>query len=123
MSAAVIASVIVVGALAAAARYLVTRLFASARFPWAVLVVNVVASGIGGAVLALAERTEVSSDLRLILLTGLCGGLSTFSTFSVDTIQLALDGKTAVAARSVAANLVLGVGAAASAYALVMLPG
>lgn len=121
MSAAVIATVIVVGALAAAARYLVTRLFANARFPWAVLVVNVVASGIGGAVLALAERTEVSSDLRLILLTGLCGGLSTFSTFSVETIQLVLDGKTAVAARSVAANLVLGVGAAAAAYALVML--
>ena len=123
MSAAVIATVIVVGALAAAARYLVTRLFASARFPWAVLVVNVVASGIGGAVLALAERTEVSNDVRLILLTGLCGGLSTFSTFSVETIQLVLDGKTAVAARSVAANLVLGVGAAAAAYALVMLPG
>jgi CrcB protein len=121
--AAGIATVIVVGALAAAARYLVTRLFASARFPWAVLVVNVAASGIGGAVLALSARAELSSDLQLILLTGLCGGLSTFSTLSVDTIQLVLDGKTAVAVRSIAANLVLGVGAAAAAYALVMLLG
>ena len=123
MTAAIIATVIIVGALAAAARYLVTRLFGNSRFPWAVLVVNVVASGIGGAVLALSARAEISSDVRLIVLTGLCGGLSTFSTLSVETIQLVLEGKTAVAVRSVLANLALGVGAAAAAYALVMLLG
>ena len=123
MTAAIIATVIIVGALAAAARYLVTRLFGNSRFPWAVLVVNVVASGIGGAVLALSARAEISSDVQLIVLTGLCGGLSTFSTLSVETIQLVLEGKTAVAVRSVLANLALGVGAAATAYALVMLLG
>ena len=123
MTAAIIATVIIVGALAAAARYLVTRLFGNSRFPWAVLVVNVVASGIGGAVLALSARAEISSDIQLIVLTGLCGGLSTFSTLSVETIQLVLEGKTAVAVRSVLANLALGVGAAAAAYALVMLLG
>jgi len=123
MTAAIIATVVIVGALAAAARYLVTRLFGNSRFPWAVLVVNVVASGIGGAVLALSARAEISSDIQLIVLTGLCGGLSTFSTLSVETIQLVLEGKTAVAVRSVLANLALGVGAAAAAYALVMLLG
>jgi len=123
MTAAIIATVVIVGALAAAARYLVTRLFGNSRFPWAVLVVNVSASGIGGAVLALSARAEISSDVQLIVLTGLCGGLSTFSTLSVETIQLVLEGKTAVAVRSVLANLVLGVGAAAAAYALVMLLG
>ena len=123
MTAAIIATVVIVGALAAAARYLVTRLFGNSRFPWAVLVVNVVASGIGGAVLALSARAEISSDVQLIVLTGLCGGLSTFSTLSVETIQLVLEGKTAVAVRSVLANLALGVGAAAAAYALVMLLG
>ena len=123
MTAAIITTVIIVGALAAAARYLVTRLFGNSRFPWAVLVVNVVASGIGGAVLALSARAEISSDVQLIVLTGLCGGLSTFSTLSVETIQLVLEGKTAVAVRSVLANLALGVGAAAAAYALVMLLG
>ena len=122
MTAAIIATVVIVGALAAAARYLVTRLFGNSRFPWAVLVVNVVASGIGGVVLALSARAEISSDVQLIVLTGLCGGLSTFSTLSVETIQLVLEGKTAVAVRSVLANLALGVGAAAAAYALVMLP-
>ena len=123
MTAAVIATVIVAGALAAAARFLVAKAFANSRFPWAVLVVNVVASGIGGAVLALAERADVSSDVQLILLTGLCGGLSTFSTFSVETIQFIVDGELAVAVRSVLANLVLGIGAAAAAYGLVLLLG
>lgn len=123
MTAAVIATVIVAGALAAAARFLVAKAFANSRFPWAVLVVNVVASGIGGAVLALAERADVSSDVQLILLTGLCGGLSTFSTFSVETIQFIVDGELAVAVRSVIANLVLGIGAAAAAYGLVLLLG
>lgn len=121
MTTAVVATVIVVGAIAAVARYLVSRVFAESRFPWAVLIVNVVASAIGGTVLGLADAGDVSADVRLIILTGLCGGLSTFSTFSVETVQLLLDGKTAVAVRSVVANVVLGAGTAAVAYAAVRL--
>lgn len=101
------------GALGAALRFLVTRAFA-ARPVGAVLVVNVVGSAIGGVLLALA-----SGDIRMILLTGFCGGLTTFSTFGVETIQLAMEGKVRVAALNVAANLVLGVGAAAIAFAVV----
>ncbi|WP_411699595.1 fluoride efflux transporter CrcB [Conyzicola sp.] len=112
-------AVIAAGAVAAVARYLVSLSFArTPGFPWAVLTVNVAGSLIGGAVLALAERAEVSADLRLILLTGLCGGLTTFSTFSVETIELVRTGYTRIAVLSVAANLVLGVGAAAAAYLL-----
>ncbi|GAB3604711.1 hypothetical protein GCM10027413_01200 [Conyzicola nivalis] len=112
-------TVIAAGAVAAVVRYLVSLAFArTPGFPWAVLAVNVAGSLIGGAVLALAERAEVSADLRLILLTGLCGGLTTFSTFSVETVELARTGFTRVAVLSVAANLVLGVGAAALAYLL-----
>jgi CrcB protein len=112
-------AVIATGAAAAAVRYLVSLAFArGGGFGWAVLTVNVAGSLIGGAVLALAERAAVSGDLRLILLTGLCGGLTTFSTFSVETVQLIQAGKTRVALLSVAGNLVLGVGAAALAYLL-----
>ena len=105
------------GALGAVLRFLVARTFA-ARAVWAVLVVNVVGSAIGGAVLALAERGSVSADIRLILLTGFCGGLTTFSTFGVETIQLVLGGKAKVALLSVLANLALGVGAASAIYLL-----
>jgi CrcB protein len=105
---------VVAGALAAVLRYLVSRAFAKQRFPWAVLVVNVVGSALGGAVAATA-----SPDLRLIVLGGLCGGLTTFSTFSVETIQLVQDRRTGTAVVSVAANLVVGVGAAGLAYLVV----
>lgn len=100
------------GALGAVIRFLVARAFGT-RAVWAVLVVNVVGSAIGGAVLAL-----VGGDARLILLTGFCGGLTTFSTFGVETIQLVLGGKARVAVLSVLANLVLGVGAAGVVFLL-----
>ncbi len=121
MNAAVIAAVVVAGALGAVARYLVSRALApKSRFPWAVLVVNVVGSALGGALLGLAEAGAVSADLRLILLTGFCGGLTTFSTFSVETIQLVLDGKGRTAAVSVVTNLALGTLVAALAYLAVV---
>jgi len=132
----VIAAVVVAGAVGALLRYLTSLWLSSGiaasrglssgaaayrnPFPWAVLIVNVIGSAVGGAVLALAVRGDVSSDLRLILLTGFCGGLTTFSTFSVESVQLVMDGKWRVALASVAANLVLGVAAAAAAYALLV---
>lgn len=90
----------------------------SSSAPLAVLAVNVTGSALAGAILGLAEAGAVSADLRLILLTGFCGGLTTFSTFSVETIQLFVDGRWRAAVTSVIANLVLGIGAAALAYLL-----
>ena len=119
MTAGVIVAVVIAGAIGSVLRYAVARAFPSRGFPWAVLIVNVIGSAIGGAVLALAEHASISADLRMILLTGFCGGLTTFSTFAVDSVQLVLDGRTREVVASITANLVLGVGAAAGAYALV----
>jgi len=110
-------TIMLVGALAATVRYGISLLLA-AQAGWAVLVVNVAGSAIGGGILALADRAAISGDLRLILLTGLCGGLTTFSTFGVETVQLALAGRVRAALLNVGANLALGVGAAAGAYLL-----
>ena len=121
MNPAVAAAVIVAGAVGALIRFGVARLFAPrTMFPWAVLVVNTVGSALGGAVLALAIRGNVSADIRLIIVTGLCGGLTTFSTLSVETIQLAQDGRWRTALASIAANLAIGIGCAAGAFALVV---
>ena len=109
----IVVAALVASALGAVVRFLVAKA-SPAGFPWTVLIVNVVGSAIGGAVLALAP----SGDLRLVLLTGFCGGLTTFSTFSVETVQFALEGKWRVVVTSVAANLLLGIGAAALAYTL-----
>jgi CrcB protein len=99
-----------VGGVAAVLRYVISRLV---KAPWGVLVVNVVGSAIGGVALGLT-----SGDARLIVLGGLCGGLTTFSTLSVETIQLVRDGKMPTALGSMAANLVLGIIAAALGYLL-----
>jgi CrcB protein len=113
---ALVAAVLAAGALGAVLRWMTAR--ALGGTPWAVLLVNVTGSALAGAVLGLAEAGAVSADLRLILLTGFCGGLTTFSTLSVETIQLVLDGRWRPAVLSVSANLVLGIGAAAGAYLL-----
>lgn len=109
----IVVAAVVAGASGAVLRYLVSRAFAKQPFPWAVLMVNVVGSAIGGSIAAVA-----APDLRLIVLGGLCGGLTTFSTFSVETIQLIQDNRIGTAVLSVAANLVLGIGAAVVAYTL-----
>lgn len=123
MNPGLVAAVLVAGAGGAVLRWLVARWLSRSEGPYrnlpmAVLLVNVTGSALAGAILGLAEAGAVSPDLRLILLTGFCGGLTTFSTFSVETIQLVVDGRWRTAASSVSANLVLGVGAAAAAYLL-----
>jgi CrcB protein len=121
VNAALAAAVIAAGAVGAVARFGVAKFFGPrTKFPWAVLVVNVIGSAFGGAVLALATRGNLSADIRLILLTGVCGGLTTFSTLSVETIQLVQDGRWRVALSSMGANLALGIGCAAGVYALVL---
>lgn len=102
--------VLIAGALGAVIRFLVARLVAS---PWAVLIVNVVGSFAAGVLIG-----ATSGELQLILLTGLCGGLTTFSSLSVETVQLVLEGRTRKALLSVGFNVVLGVGAAALGFAL-----
>lgn len=77
----------------------------SGRIPWGVLVVNVVGSFIAGLALGL----PLDASVQLLILTGFCGGLTTFSTLSVDTVQLILDGKRRAAMASIGLNLALGI--------------
>jgi fluoride exporter len=101
--------VLLAGALGAVLRYLVSLVGGV----WAVLLVNVVGSFIAGMAIAL------SGDLQLIVATGFCGGLTTFSTFSVHTVELAMKGKWNAALSAVVANIVLGFIAAAFGAGLV----
>ncbi len=125
MTPAIVLATVLAGGCAAVVRYLVSVAFSRpsrpdgrAEFPWAVLVVNVVGSAIGGAALGLAASGGMDAGAQLILLTGVCGGLTTFSTLSVETVQLVVVGRWRAAAVSVAANLAAGTGSAVGAYAL-----
>lgn len=112
------------GAAGAVLRFLAARAFAGrSSLPLAVLAVNVAGSAIGGFVYARAVLGALDDGTLTVILSGFCAGLTTFSTFSVETVQLVMGGKARVALLSVLANLVLGIGAAALAFGLVMLVG
>lgn len=120
MTALLAVSVIVAGAVGAVVRYAMSRAFPvrPRRLPGGILLVNVVGSAIAGAVVGLAERTALGEEVRLVLITGFCGGLTTFSTWSVETVELADARRWRAAILNVTLTLVLGIGAAASAYLL-----
>jgi CrcB protein len=82
-------------------------------FPWGTLTVNVVGSFAMGFLAAwLAFRAEApwSQGLRLFLTTGVLGGFTTFSAFSLDAVLLWERGATLLAVGYVAASVVLSVG-------------
>jgi CrcB protein len=81
-------------------------------FPVGTLGVNLLGSFVLGLVMALSlERGLIAADLRLALAVGLCGGFTTMSTFSYETLALLRDGDAALALGNVGLT-VLGCGAA-----------
>jgi CrcB protein len=119
MSAGLFLAVAVAGALGALLRYAVTRAFAArpSRLPWAVLVVNVAGSLVAGVAVALGSSFPLVPQLAV---AGFAGGLTTFSTFSTETVQLVLEGRRRAAIVSVLLNLVGGIAGFALAYALTL---
>lgn len=103
------------GALGAAGRHLVGlaafRLLGTG-FPWGTLTVNVLGSLLMGVLIeTLALKFSAPAGVRLFLATGILGGFTTFSTFSLDVVILAERGQGALAAAYVMASLALSVGA------------
>jgi fluoride exporter len=81
-------------------------------FPWWTLLVNVAGCLLIGLLLGVPE------PVRLGLATGFCGGLTTFSTFAVDTAALLDAGDTGIAAAYVASSVVVGVLAVVAGWRL-----
>ncbi len=107
----------IVGGAATVVRYLVSLAYAKrSGLPWAVFTVNIVGSAIGGVAVGLSTTGAISPDLRLIILGGAAGGLTTFSTWSVETIQLLMERKLRTALVSVILNLAIGLAAATAGY-------
>lgn len=106
MTPLVLLAVAVGGALGAVLRQLTSvSLAGRGRIPWGVLVVNVVGSFVAGVALG----APLDPTVQLIIVSGVCGGLTTFSTFAVETIQLLSEGKHRAAVASVGQNLVIGI--------------
>jgi CrcB protein len=68
-----------------------------ARFPWGTLLINVLGSFVIGLVAGLTltpARIGMHPDIRIFLMTGICGGFTTFSAFSLQTLELLQTGDT-----------------------------
>ncbi|HET7398192.1 MAG TPA: fluoride efflux transporter CrcB [Intrasporangium sp.] len=111
---------VVAGAMVGAPlRYLTDRVISARHdsvFPWGTLAVNVTGSFILG--LLVGSPAAASPSTRLLVGTGFCGALTTYSTFSWETLRLLEDDARLLAAANVAGSLVAGVGAAALGTAL-----
>lgn len=77
-------------------------------FPFGTLSVNIVGCFLIGLVFALSDRGNLSQEWRLFLATGICGGFTTFSAFSNETIALLRDGQFLYAGLYVTSSVTLG---------------
>ncbi len=112
-------AIMVGGAIGAVLRYFVStgsaKLFGSS-FPWGTLIVNTAGCLMIGVALGVAQTRGMDEHLRLFFVTGFLGALTTFSTFSFETIEQARQGAILVSLTNVLANNMLGIAAAYLGY-------
>ncbi|MBD0862211.1 fluoride efflux transporter CrcB [Gordonia sp. zg691] len=119
---------IIAGGVGALARYLVGKLvthYAGDGFPWGTLVINVSGSLLLGFLSGLSMYHGFTADTRfeqlfptVVLGSGFCGGYTTFSTFTVDTVKLGDQGRLPAAVANVLLSLVIAVGGAVLGLAI-----
>ena len=99
----------------AIARYTLSGLahrLTGATFPVGTLMVNLLGCLAIGVLMALVEdRQWLSAEMRLFLIIGLLGSMTTFSTMGHETVELLRDGSYLLSVANVLANVLLGIGA------------
>lgn len=82
--------------------------FLPATFPFGTMLVNFAGSFIIGAtIFGLSDRSLISQDLRLFLTVGFCGGFTTFSTFSLETVNLLRNSEYTLAGLNIGMSLII----------------
>lgn len=102
------------GFIGACLRYMISinsAKFFGTQLPYGTLIVNVVGGILIGVIMELSLTTDlIPPNLKLFLTTGIMGGLTTFSTFSYETITLFSDGSYLLGALNTCLNLFLSLG-------------
>jgi len=110
------------GFIGANLRYALSRVMPAAAFPFATLAANALAGLCIGAVIGLeGSAAALSPKWKLFINTGLLGGLSTFSTFSLETVTLFGNGSYVLGAANIVLNISLSLSGAALGMAVVKL--
>ena len=89
-------------------------------FPWGTVAINVVGSfaiAFFGVLTAAESRFPLSADARAFIMVGICGGFTTFSSFSLQTLDLARAGRPGLALANIALSFVLCLGSVTAGYA------
>jgi CrcB protein len=111
------------GALGSLARYVLSALTLpiSRELPWGTIGINIAGSfiiGFFGTLTLAAGRFPASENMRLLVMVGICGGFTTFSSFSLQTLDLIRTGAMARAGVNIVASVILCVAAVALGHYL-----
>jgi fluoride exporter len=108
------------GAIGSIARYYCSVIIPNKQFPLSTLVVNIVGSFIIGIVIGLTIKNNAySNHFKLFFATGLCGGFTTFSTFSLENLQLLQEGKFVSFGIYLFTSIILGIGCTLIGFKLI----
>ena len=107
-------------AIGGVARYLLGGLIQrdSASFPWGTLVINISGSFLLGLIMRYALAVPIRAETRAFLTIGLCGGYTTFSTFSYETVSFLRDGQWLRASTYIGASIILSLVAVLAGFAV-----
>ncbi len=103
------------GAIGALLRYFVSGIaykIMGATFPYGTLSVNLIGSFLIGFFFEALEESLISPDIRMMIFIGIFGAFTTFSSFSLETVNLMRDGEFLMALWNVLLNNILGIGLA-----------
>jgi CrcB protein len=92
-------------------RYLLSQFVQSkflSAFPFGTLIVNIIGCFLIGMVFGLTDRGALTPEWRLFLATGLIGGFTTFSAFSLETVGLLRDGQLLYATAYIVGTVIIG---------------
>ena len=104
------------GGIGSVLRYAVGLCIGAAMFPWATFAVNVGGSFAIGLFGGWSERFGWSESMRLALTVGLCGGFTTFSTFSKESLALVQSGRYCTFAAYAIGSVAIGLAAVTLGY-------
>ncbi|MBO7602498.1 MAG: fluoride efflux transporter CrcB [Bacteroidaceae bacterium] len=96
------------GAVGSVCRYLVSKMVASS-FLWGTFTVNILGSLIIGLLVGLVSKGKLSPEMKLLLITGFCGGFTTFSTFANESFTMLKAGDALLAALYIGISIKIGI--------------